>query len=124
MYIMNRTLPLSLSGTFVGIALAAADYRVDWKTALFLVLTVVFLHFYSVYSKSDSEKTWSRISLALIIANGLAMLYFSFGSLLLMESLILMVFGYMIIRAVRHTSFISRGKGIIYVFVLFGILAV
>lgn len=124
MYIMNRTLPLSLSGTFVGIALAAADYRVDWKTALFLGLTVVFLHFYSVYSKSDSEKTWSRISLALIIANGLAMLYFSFGSLLLMEPLILMVFGYMIIRAVRHTSFISRGKGIIYVFVLFGILAV
>lgn len=121
---MNRSLLLSLSGALLGIALAAADYRVDWKTALFMVLTVVFLHFYSVYSKSESEKTWSRLSLALTIANGLAALYFSFGTLFLMEPLILVVFGYMIIRAVRHTSFVSRGKGILYVFVLFGILAV
>lgn len=119
-----KTLPISLSGALLGIALAAADYRVDWKTALFIVLTVVFLHFYSVYSKSQSEKTWSRISLALTVASGLAMLYFSFGSILLMEPLILMVFGYMIIRAVRHTSFVSRGKGILYVFVLFGLLSV
>ena len=43
---MSRTLPFSLSGALLGIALAAADYRVDWKTALFLVLAVVFLHFY------------------------------------------------------------------------------
>lgn len=119
-----KTLPISLSGALLGIALAAADYRVDWKTALFMVLTVVFLHFYSVYSKSQSEKSLSRISLALTVASGLAMLYFSFGSILLMEPLILMVFGYMIIRAVRHTSFVSRGKGILYVFVLFGLLSV
>lgn len=121
---MSRTLPLSLSGALLGIALAAADYRVDWKTALFLVLAVVFLHFYSICSKSESDKTSSRILLALTIASGLAMLHFSFGTLLFMEPLILMVFGYMIIRAVRHTSFVSRGKGIVYVFVLFGLLAV
>ena len=121
---MSRTLPLSLSGALLGIALAAADYRVDWKVALLLVLTVAFLHFYSVCSKSASEKTGPRIFLALTIVAGLAMLYFSFGSLLLMEPLILMVFGYMIIRAVRHTAFISRGKGILYVFLLFGPVAV
>ena len=119
-----KTLPLSLSGALLGIALAAADYRVDWKTALFLVLAVVFLHFYSVCSKSESDKIWSSIALALTIASGLAMLYFSFGTLLLMEPLILIVFGYMIIRAVRHTSFVSRGKGILYVFLLFGLLSV
>lgn len=119
-----KTLPLSLSGALLGIALAAADYRVDWKTALFLALAVVFLHFYSVYSKSESEKIWTSACLALTISNGLAMLYFSFGTLLLMEPLILIVFGYMIIRAVRHTSFVSRGKGILYVFLLFGLLAV
>lgn len=121
---MNRYLPLSLSGVLLGIALATADYRVDWKTALFLVLAVVFLHLYSVCAKCESEKKWSRIALALTIASGLAMLYFSFGTLLLMEPLILIVFGYMIIRAVRHTSFVSRGKGILYVFVLFGLLSV
>ncbi len=119
-----KSLPLSLSGALLGIALAVADYRVDWKTALFLVLAVLFLHFYSVCSKSESEKKWSGIFLALTISCGLAMLYFSFGKLLLMEPLILIVFGYMIIRAVRHTSFVSRGKGILYVFVLLGILAV
>lgn len=121
---MSRTLPLSLSGAMLGIALAAADYRVDWKCALFIVLAVVFLHFYSVCSKSESDKTLARISLALVIACGLSALYFSFGSLLLMEPLILMVFGYMIIRAVRHTAFVSRGKGILYVFLLFGLVAV
>ncbi len=121
-----RSLPLSLAGTSLGIMLAAADYRVDWKVASFLVMAVVFLHFYSVFSKSDqkTEKTWGRICLALTIANGLAMLYYSFGTLLLMEPLIMMVLGYMIIRAVRHTVFVSRGKGIIYIFVLFGLIAV
>lgn len=39
---MSRTLPLSLSGALLGIALAAADYRVDWKTALFLVLAAIY----------------------------------------------------------------------------------
>ena len=121
---MNRTLPVTLSGALLGIALSAADYRVDWKVAVLLVLTVVFLHFYSYFSKAEQEKLYSRVFLALTIASGLAMLYFSFGTLLLMESLLLMVFGYMIIRAVRHTDFVSRGKGIVYVFILFGLVAV
>ena len=124
MNIRISSLLLSLSGVLLGTALAAADYRVDWKVSLLLVFTVVFLYFYSVYSKSESEKVWSRICLALTVVNGLAMLYFSFGTLFLMEPLILMVFGYMIIRAVRYTSFVSRGKGILYVFLLFGLVAV
>ena len=118
------TLPLSLSGVILGITLAAADYRVDWKVAMFLLLAVTFLHMYSVSSKENQDNRLSGISLALTIASGLAMLYFSFGTLLLMEPLILLVFGYMIIRAVRHTNFISRGKGIVYVFALFGLLGV
>lgn len=117
-----RTLPLSLSGVILGIMLAAADYRVDWKTALFMLLAVTFLHLYSVMSKNADKS--AGVFLALTIAGGLAMLYFSFGTLLLMEPLILLVFGYMIIRAVRHTNFISRGKGIVYVFALFGLLGV
>lgn len=111
-----RTLPLSLSGPVLGIALAASGYHVDWKTAVLLLLAVAFLHMYSVSSKA--------LPLILTIVSGLAMLYFSFGTLLLMEPLLLIVFGYMIIRAVRHTDFVSRGKGIIYVFSLFGLLGV
>ena len=82
---MNRTLPVSLSGAVLGIALSAADYRVDWKVAVLLVLTVVFLHFCSYFSKAETEKLYSRVFLALTIASGLAMLYFSFGSLLLIK---------------------------------------
>lgn len=119
-----KKLSLTLAGVMLGIMLAAADYHVDWMVAVMLVLTVIFLHFYSFYSKSEPEKTWANVFLALTIASGLAMLYFSFGTLLMMEPLILTVFGYMIIRAVKHTSFVSRGKGVLYVFLLFGLLAV
>lgn len=119
---MLRTLSLSLSGVLLGMMLAAADYRVDWKVALFLLLAVTFLHLYSVTAKNADKS--AGVFLVLTIACGLAMLYFSFGTLLLMEPLILMVFGYMIIRAVKHTYFISRGKGIIYVFALFGLVGV
>ena len=119
-----RTLPLSLSGPVMGIALAAAGYHVDWKTAVFLLLAVTFLHMYSVSSKEKSYNKIKNVSLVLTIVCGLAMLYFSFGTLLLMEPLILIVFGYMIVRAVRHTAFVSRGKGILYVFLLFGLLGV
>lgn len=119
-----RTLPLSLSGVILGITLAAADYRVDWKVAMFLLLAVTFLHMYSISSKENQDNRLNGISLVLTIASGLAMLYFSFGTLLLMEPLILLVFGYMIIRAVKHTNFISRGKGIVYVFALFGLMGV
>lgn len=121
---MFRTLPLSLSGPLLGIALAAAGYHVDWKTAVFLLLAVIFLHMYSVSSKESKDNRIKNVSLILTIAGGLTMLYFSFGTLLLMEPLILIVFGYMVIRAVRHTSFVSRGKGILYVFLLFGLLGV
>ena len=119
-----KTLPLSLSGALLGIMLAVADYRVDWKVALLLVIAVLFLHLYSITGKEGTGNKLTGVFLALTIVCGLAMLYFSFGTLLLMEPLILLVFGYMIIRAVRHTHFISRGKGIIYVFALFGLVGV
>lgn len=116
----------SISGVLLGIMLAAADYHVDWKAALLLVAATVFLHFYAVTSKTVTGQVKMRpgVFLALTLLSGLAMLHFSFGTLFMMEPLILIVLGYMIIRAVRHTSFVSRGKGILYVFLLFGLLAV
>ena len=38
-----RTLPLSLSGIVMGVFLAAADYRIDASTVIFLALTTVCL---------------------------------------------------------------------------------
>ena len=42
-----RTLPLSLSGIVMGVFLAAADYRIDALTVVFLALTTVCLQILS-----------------------------------------------------------------------------
>ena len=117
-YLCIMNVNKSISGVLLGIMLAAADYHVDWKAALLLVAATICLHFYAVTSKTVTGQGKIRpgVFLALTLLSGLAMLHFSFGTLLMMEPLILMVLGYMIIRAVRHTSFVSRGKGILYVF--------
>lgn len=125
-YICVMNVNKSIPGVLLGIMLAAADYHVDWKAALLLMAATVFLHFYSVTSKTvtGQSRIMPGVFLALTVLSGLAMLHFSFGTIFMMEPLLLMVLGYMMIRAVRHTSFVSRGKGILYVFLLFGILSV
>ena len=42
-----RTLPLSLAGVVLGILLAYADYQVDWKTGVLIMLTCVSLQILS-----------------------------------------------------------------------------
>ena len=116
---------LSLSGVLLGILLSAADYHVDTLTAIFLVLSVIFLHSYSVSFKvTPDKKVKSRVFLAMTILSGLAMLHFSFGTVFLMEPLLLMVLGYVIIRAVSHMDFQAKGKGVIYILLLFGMVEV
>ena len=64
-----KSLPLSLSGVALGIALAAADYHVDWRAALLLLITVTFLHMYSVAGKAGMSLTVTRVFLiATIVA--------------------------------------------------------
>ena len=121
-----KTLPLSLSGVMAGIMLAAADYHVDWLTALLLLASAFFLHCYSFTSKCEPENApkISRVLPGLVGVFGMAMLFTSFGTIFLMEPLVMAVFWYMIIRAVGHTTFVSRGKGIVYILALFGLVAV
>lgn len=120
-----RDMPLSVAGVLLGIMLATADYHVDIRVASFLVLTTLSLHLLSASADSKGfPLLWKRIFLCLTIVCGIAMLYFSFGTLLMMEPLIMMVLGYMVIRAVKNTYFVSRGKGIAYVFLIFGPVAV
>lgn len=123
-FALMKSLPLSLSGVALGIALAAADYHVDWKVALLMMTTVAFLHLYSVTGKVEKSPAATKVFLIATIVSGLAMLNFSFGTIFLMEPLVLVASGYMIIRAVRHTEFVSRGKGVFYILLLFGFLAV
>lgn len=151
-----RTLPLSLSGVSLGAMLAAADYNVDFRVALFVLLTAAFLQLLSNvcnelgdYRRGVSSaheryasaalkdgtvseqgmKVLVRILTALSICSGLIMIYLTFGSLFLLESFILMVFGYLAIRAAVNYTLGSnpygyRGLGDLYVFLYFGIVAV
>ena len=104
-----ETLPLSLSGVILGILLAVADYMVDWKTALALMLFTVFLHLSVTAGRySDKEQQMKKVSgilLALAIVCGVMTVYFTFGTLLLMESFVLMLLGYVIVRTSRHSNF-------------------
>lgn len=42
-----RSLPLSLAGVCLGMALAASDYRISWKVALLVMLTTCCLQILS-----------------------------------------------------------------------------
>ena len=70
-----------------------------------------------------------RIMVVLSVASGLAMIYFSFGTIFSLDAFVLMIFGYMSIRAaMRYTlgcnPYGYRGLGDVYVFVFFGLVAV
>lgn len=89
------SLPLSLAGVSLGIMLAAADYHVSPVVAIFLLLTAAMLHMkaFCPHGRMSSLLT------VLAIVCGVALIYFSYGSIFLLESFILMIFGYMAIRA-------------------------
>jgi hypothetical protein len=91
---------MSLSGILLGVLLAVADYRVDWKPAVALILTVVPIHMYMTLS----GRLWLLSSVALACLTA----WLSYGTLLSMESLILLFFGYFIIRLAR--GFEGRGR--------------
>ena len=129
-----KTLPLALSGVVLGMMLAAADYHVDWKAACFLLLAVSCLHILANVKniqeyEPDSYKVLSWILLILAIACGLTTVYLSFGSLFLLESFILMIFGYFAVNsALRRTIGVnplsSRRLTPVYSFVFLGPLSV
>ena len=103
-----ESLPLSLSGVILGILLAAADYVVDWKVAVSLFVATAFLHL-SVnaekLSKTDEQmKKASMALLAMTVVCGVLAVYFTFGTLLLMESFVTILLGYVIIRTARHSD--------------------
>ena len=124
-----RTLPLSLSGIVMGVFLAAADYRIDALTVVFLALTTVCLQILSNlsnelgdtlhgtdaddrlgihYSLQDGEMTipeMKRLIAAVVVACcvfGLLMIYFSFGKIFAAGPLTFVVLGAAAIWAAMH----------------------
>ena len=151
-----RTLPLSLSGVCLGLMLAASDYRVPWTVILFTALTTVSLQVLSnlsnelgdyyhgtdtkdrlgpSYGMMEGGLTVSEMkmliggAIALCIVFGLLMIRSSFGTLLSLESVCLMMLGGAAISgAMKYTlgrnPYGYQGLGDIFVFIFFGLVAV
>ena len=151
-----RTLPLSMSGVALGLMLAASDYRVSWTVALWTLLTTVCLQILSNISNElgdtlngvDNEnrkgpkysigeggltvqemKWFIGIMVVCCIFCGLMMIRSSFGTLLGLEPVCLMMLGAAAISgAMKYTlgrnPYGYSGLGDIAVFIFFGIVAV
>ena len=124
-----RTLPLSLSGIVMGVFLAAADYRIDALTVIFLALTTVCLQILSNlsnelgdtlhgtdtaerqgihYSIQDGDMTIPQmkrligVMVALCCIFGLLMIRFSFGKIFDWYPMTFVVLGAAAIWAAMH----------------------
>ena len=86
-------LMLSLSGIVLGVLLAVAEYRVDYWAALALILTAGLIHAYM----QSQNKWWMAAS----VAGAVLTVWLSYGTLFSLESLILLLFAYFIIRLAR-----------------------
>ena len=151
-----RTLPLSLAGVILGSLLAIGDYRVDPAVLPFLYLTTVCLQILSnmsnelgdvLHGTDNDDRQGPRYGLnsgALTVTEmkrliglfvviccicGLVMIRISFGTLLSLEAICLMLLGAAaIMGAMKYTlgrnPYGYRGFGDIFVFIFFGIVSV
>ncbi|MBQ9712904.1 MAG: 1,4-dihydroxy-2-naphthoate octaprenyltransferase [Bacteroidales bacterium] len=151
-----RTLPLSLSGVCLGMLLAASDYHVSLTVAIFTILTTVSLQVLSNLSNELGDyyhgtDTADRLgpnyglmegglkvsdmklliggAILCCIVFGLLMIRASFGTLLSLESVCLMMLGAAAISgAMKYTlgrnPYGYQGLGDIFVFIFFGLVSV
>lgn len=151
-----RTLPLSLAGVILGSLLAYGDYRVKWPVIVMIMLTTVCLQILSNLSNelgdvlrgTDNDlrqgphyglnsgeltigcmKGLIALFVVLCCVFGLLMIRFSFGTLLSLEAICLIMLGAAaIMAAMKYTlgrnPYGYRGLGDIYVFLFFGIVSV
>lgn len=151
-----RTLPLSLAGVVLGILLATADYKVNIWAAVLILLTTVCLQILSNLSNELGDvlhgtdtpdrvgpqyglnsgamtvremKILIGVFVGLCLVSGVAMIWVSFGTLLSLESICLMLLGAAaILGAMKYTlgrnPYGYRGLGDVFVFIFFGIVSV
>lgn len=150
-----RTLPLSLAGLTAGIHLATTISYPGISTTIALVLTTIFLQILSNlsnelgdtlhgtdtdkragihYSLQDGEMTIPQMKVLIAVmvilcgVSGLAMIYFSFGTLISLQSLAFILLGVAAIWAAMHYTlgknpYGYRAKGDIFVFIFFGLVS-
>lgn len=92
----SKDILLSFSAPLMGVLLAVADNYVDWATALSLLVTVALLHMYM--------STESRVFLILSVAASSLTVYLANGSLLCLESLLLLLLTYFLLRMAKGTG--------------------
>ena len=151
-----RTLPLSLAGVLLGSLLAVADYRVPASVIALVCLTTVCLQILSNLSNELGDvlhgtdtaerqgpgyglntggltisdmKLLIGLFVVLCCGFGAAMIWLSFGTLLSLEPVLLLLLGAAaIVAAMRYTlgrnPYGYRAKGDFYVFVFFGLVSV
>ncbi|MGN0190795.1 MAG: 1,4-dihydroxy-2-naphthoate octaprenyltransferase [Candidatus Cryptobacteroides sp.] len=149
-----RTLPLSLAGIVTGVGLAAADYRIDALTATLVALTAICLQILSNVSneygdyihgtdRDDrqgprysfgqiTDKDYKRMVIFWVAAScvsGLAMIWRSYGTLMQLEPVMILILGvFAITAAMRYTlgnhPYGYSGHGDIAVFIFFGLVTV
>ncbi len=151
-----RTLPLSLSGVSLGCMLAVADFHVRPAVVVLALVTACLLQAVSNvanelgdflrgtpsgHRRTASEslsagkltagglKTFMRFLVALSIVSGLALIYFSFGTLFSLDAFVLMLLGYISIKAalgytLGTSPYGYSGYGDVCVFLFFGLVAV
>ena len=110
---LNR-LSLSLAGSILGVLLAAADFHVNPWAAVFLVMTVISL-------------LWDSMILTVVLS--LPMIFFSFGTLLSIESFVIVFLVYFLLKMIRGfaAGFAfsrNRWKEYVAVFFAYGPLAI
>lgn len=88
-----KNITLSLSGVILGVLLAVADYRVEWETAVSVVATTALLHMYM--------SSGSRYFLAASLAGAVLAVWLSFGTVLGLEPILLLLFCYFVIRLAK-----------------------
>ena len=148
-----RTLPLSLSGILAGIFVAIDNGHQNWPAIVMLVLTTICLQVLTNlsnelgdtlhetdtddrqgmhYSLQDGTMTIPQMNRLILIFTilscvfGTMMIYFSFGTLLCLDSVIFFILGICAIWAARHYTlgdnpYGYRGLGDISVFIFFGL---
>ena len=96
-----KTMPLSLAGVVLGSLLAVADFHVYWPVVPAVISAAASLHVY--------QYGGNKIALVPSAVFAVLSVYFSFGKLLLLESLLLLLFTYFVMRLAA--GFLSTGKG-------------
>lgn len=108
-------LMLSLSGIVLGVFLAVSDYHVAWEPAVSLLATAMLMHAYMTIG--------GRVTLALSAAGAILTAFLSFGRIISLESLLLLLFSYFVIRLAKGTRDSGRVSEAVITCVLNGPVA-